>query len=571
LLEPGRTAAGFVGSRLLLLVVVVLLLAVGPSRAELTQLVIDLRALLPDSARAAELNRTFHALVRFEELTRRNAEQRISDFADTIKLADNAARSAIDIRRQAAVTRAQELERKRLSLTSKATALLTGRGLADDLENEILIAIAGQEVAALDRLLAFVNGQIDQRTDLKTRAERALNDAWNSYRVYRVEHDRFEKLKRTSLSPAIWTQEGRDLRDRRDRLLRAYQDDYTRYRDLHRRAEQARKLAGYVVKPMQEVAGSALASLRRHIAEWDRARAGIQAFFDECKRVLFQALLIVVGVTLTPALIRAFWYWLVAPFISSRPAVRIDGVTSPPSSRPAAVRIGGRISGVSQEIVLGPGEELIVHPEFLQSSAEGGRKRTRWLLNWRFPLSSLASRMVALTWIREADGKSFVISSTMSPLSEVGIIALEAGRRFVLQPRYLIGLVQRAAHPIVIHSHWRFTASAWITLQFRYLSFEGPGALLVQGCRGIRLEPADGRRAIDQKATIGFDANLAYASRRAETFTPYLFGMRGLFNDSFEGPGVYAYEEMPYAGRRAGITGRGLEGLTDGVMKVFGI
>jgi hypothetical protein len=48
--------------------------------------------------------------------------------------------------------------------------------------------------------------------------------------------------------------------------------------------------------------------------------------------------------------------------------------------------------------------------------------------------------------------------------------------------------------------------------------------------------------------------------------------VNGLFNDSFAGgPGFCVYEEMPYLGRRTGITGRGLEGLTDGLLKVFGI
>jgi hypothetical protein len=49
-------------------------------------------------------------------------------------------------------------------------------------------------------------------------------------------------------------------------------------------------------------------------------------------------------------------------------------------------------------------------------------------------------------------------------------------------------------------------------------------------------------------------------------------GMRGLFNDNFSGgPGFYVYEEMPNFGRKSGITGRGLEGLTDGLLKVLGI
>ena len=35
-------------------------------------------------------------------------------------------------------------------------------------------------------------------------------------------------------------------------------------------------------------------------------------------------------------------------------------------------------------------------------------------------------------------------------------------------------------------------------------------------------------------------AELAYSPRRSETFSAYLFGIRGLFNDSFAGDGVFA-------------------------------
>ena len=51
-----------------------------------------------------------------------------------------------------------------------------------------------------------------------------------------------------------------------------------------------------------------------------------------------------------------------------------------------------------------------------------------------------------------------------------------------------------------------------------------------------------------------------------------MLGTRSLFNDRFSGgPGVYVYEEMPYFGKKSVITGRGLEGLTDGLLKVVGI
>ena len=46
----------------------------------------------------------------------------------------------------------------------------------------------------------------------------------------------------------------------------------------------------------------------------------------------------------------------------------------------------------------------------------------------------------------------------------------------------------------------------------------------------------------------------------------------GEVNDRFDGePGVCIYEEVPSMSRKSGITGRGLEGLTDSALKVFGV
>jgi uncharacterized protein (AIM24 family) len=180
--------------------------------------------------------------------------------------------------------------------------------------------------------------------------------------------------------------------------------------------------------------------------------------------------------------------------------------------------------------------------------------------------------MVVLTRIRATGPEPVVVSSTTDPFSEVGLIRLSEGAALVLQPRNLIGMVQAIDRPIRIRRRWLFSLAALITLQFRYLIFEGPGQLIIQGRRGIRVEQAGRGRSIDQRATIGFSPNLDYSPRRSETFGAYLMGMRGLFNDNFSGsPGFYVYEEMPNFGRKSGITGRGLEGLTDGLLKVFGI
>ncbi|MDF1659327.1 MAG: hypothetical protein P1U58_17050, partial [Verrucomicrobiales bacterium] len=59
---------------------------------------------------------------------------------------------------------------------------------------------------------------------------------------------------------------------------------------------------------------------------------------------------------------------------------------------------------------------------------------------------------------------------------------------------------------------------------------------------------------------------------RCETFVSYLRGKEDLFNDLFAGEnGILVYEEMPDERRKAGLTGRGLEGVLDGLLKAFGI
>lgn len=333
--------------------------------------------------------------------------------------------------------------------------------------------------------------------------------------------------------------------------------------------EQVVAASASILEPLDDLIATrkdALESARRQAEKIQRSM----------QRVFAEALGILIIVTLVPLGIKAFWYWVVAPYaekqppirLAARPAVGAEGSPAP-TTEPAPV---ARISAVSQEVIVGEYEELLVHPEFLQRSAARGRKDTKWLFSWRYPLTSVAARLVALDRLRASSPASYVVSSKTDPFAEIGLIELPAESTFVLQPRHLIGVVQVIDRPIRIHRRWRCNWHAVITLQFRYLMFEGPGKLIVQGCRGVRLEQAGGGRSIDQGATMGFSATLDYSPRRSETFSAYMMGTRALFNDNFAGePGFYVYEEMPYYGKRPGIAGRGLEGLTDGLLKVFGI
>ena len=109
-------------------------------------------------------------------------------------------------------------------------------------------------------------------------------------------------------------------------------------------------------------------------------------------------------------------------------------------------------------------------------------------------------------------------------------------------------------------------------MQLRFLVFHGPCRLVLKGRRGVRMEPAGDGRLVNRAATLGFDACVLYSSRRTETFVPYWLGKEDLFNDRFGGvDGSYLYEERPLDRRGNAVVGRGLEGLAEGVLRVFGI
>ena len=309
----------------------------------------------------------------------------------------------------------------------------------------------------------------------------------------------------------------------------------------------------------------------RRASNWVTRAAGPVA------RVAPVAAWIILGIILLPIAVKLVFYFLLAPLASRRPPVRllpdvsgaVDGFggTAETPENPA------KVSSVSQAIAIDDGDEMLVNAAYIQSAFIGGKKETKWLMDWTLPLSSLAAGLVAMTRIR-ADGQgAVVVSATSDPLMEVAVISLPPGSAVVLQPRSLVGVIYRKGKPLRITRHWRLgSLHAWLTLQLRYLVLHGEARLIVRGCRGVRLEKAGTGRSINQAATIGFAASAAYKTIRTETFWPYLSGKQELFNDCFAGETAwYLYEETPYGGKKPGIAGRGLAGLMDSVLKAFGI
>lgn len=277
---------------------------------------------------------------------------------------------------------------------------------------------------------------------------------------------------------------------------------------------------------------------------------------------------------LAPPLGRAVAFFVVAPFISSRAPVRLGA--------PAPTDVTVRGSDASIDVVLEPGDVLWVKEKFLQASDEGLLKRTRWLLDWRMPFTCLAAGLKELIEMRNAAPEAKLRATFSSQLDahvELAVVNVPAGASLVLRPSYLAGLIGPLGRKATaIRRHWRlFTLQSWATGQFRYFEFVGPCTLLLAGSRGVRAEvlaaqpglPVPGRRA-NQDATIGFTPGLAYRPVRAETFWAYFRGLNPLFDDLFEGTGVFLCQQTSAKGEAAEQR-KWMASLRDGLLRVFGL
>jgi hypothetical protein len=332
-------------------------------------------------------------------------------------------------------------------------------------------------------------------------------------------------------------------------------------------AEAALDRGGALVDGAGAVLAAERAALSSQAERLDRAarRSPTLRAWKAVAAVLPTALLILVTAISAPLLIKAALFFGLAPVAARRLPIRLLQ-----TDRGEVSILSG--SAVSQSVALSPGEDLLVLPQGVQSTPHHAAKRTRWLLSWSMPLSSLASGMVAMTEFRLERPDTVLVSATGGPLMEIALIRLERGSAMVLRPRALRGLLQPSTEPVRIDRRWRLSLSAVLTLQLRYLIFHGPCTLVVQGARGVRLEPAGPGRGMNQSATIGFSAGLDYRVSRSETFGAYLLGKQALFVDSFQGrSGFYLHEEMPGERLGGGQLAGGLRGLSDAVLKVLGL
>ncbi|MDO8039327.1 hypothetical protein [Janthinobacterium sp. SUN137] len=444
----------------------------------------------------------------------------------------------------------------------------------EEAARRVEIEVLAQEARYLTALQAAISGEDARHTLARLHAEHvgayaALQNNLRQRRQLEAQHPLAARLPGSDAYARLSQLEAQGQR-LREINLQAYQA----WAAQRARTGNAARPAPFAID--EQALRGVLAPVQTAIAagEGQLARNWIGRWRAPVMDVAPTAALLVLSAILLPTAIKAFFYFVLAPVASRLPPLSIAReLQVAGSSLPPPPQGESRISAVSQGLLLQPGQQMLIHPEYLQSSPVSSTKRTQWLLDWRFPFTSLAAGMVALTRLHSDKIASVTISASDDPLLEVAVVHLPAGSALVFQPRGLVGLVCDSNQPLAISSHWRLgSLHAWLTLQLRFIVFRGPVTLLVRGCRGVRLERAGQGRSISQSATLGFTTDVLYSTLRSETFIPYLRGQQALLNDRFDGDnGVYLYEETPRHGKQPGKAGSWFEGFTDAILKVFGI
>lgn len=492
-----------------------------------------------------------------------------------------------------------ELDRKIAATDSERRGLVSARpkssniafmlltagpdALLEDQKREMQIVMLTHQLNSL-RALRNISSLNRQSFDLNARLSTQIRRRDQYQRICVQLNGEIENFRKRWVGSRVWNRSAfEQLKARRNAACGERNKAHSAINKIQgaqstlraKKLEAARAIDSSKARARSKLSATAFA-LRAQIAQ-DEAlvRGSIKARIDAwAKRVDLggkarAAAFVLLGIILMPFVIRTFLYYVFAPIAERRPSIKI-GL---PSRTDISAAPTGQRSQVSIGIKLDKNEELLVRQGFLQSTSVIDHKRSQWFIDWRYPLTSVASGLTFLTRIRGSQTQTTTVSAVNDPLAEVAELVIPDGSSCVIHPRALVAVLLPIGRPLKITSHWRLNSlNAWLTMQLRFLVFHGPSRIILKGSRGLRIEKAERGRIFGQDQLVGFSSDLAYSVARTETFLPYLFGHEGLLKDTVaEGSGLLIIEESPMAGRRGSGAKRGLEGAVDAALKVVGV
>ncbi len=314
-------------------------------------------------------------------------------------------------------------------------------------------------------------------------------------------------------------------------------------------------------------AGRALARVRRELAA---AEAGQSPFWRRLEAA-WTAVRVPVVVTLGlvfagPTLWATFAYFVLGPWVARGRPWRLG------PAAPDALRL--RAAGVALRLPVGAAERLWLKPEYLHSSEDVFRRRTRWLLDPSAPFTSLAAGWHEVHELRPdaGAGAEVTLASREDPQQELAAVEVPAGEVMVLSPRHVVAVLAAAATPVRLRARWHVTSwQAWVGGRLRHFVWSGPCVLVVTARRGIRTEfLSGGARRVQPDLVIGHGPGVARRPVRTETFWSYYRGQQPLWEEQLAGHGLVLLEATGGPGAAAAAR-RWWERAAQAVLRSLGL
>jgi predicted nucleic acid-binding Zn-ribbon protein len=317
---------------------------------------------------------------------------------------------------------------------------------------------------------------------------------------------------------------------------------------------------------------SRLQSHRDKIASLKEFENKVKHYYTQSKnKYLPTVILIIFSIMLGPLCWRIFAFAVWGRFMAWIPPITFES-----GPLPAIVQ---NSNNPSLSIALSPNERLLVRPEFLLSSDESLKRVLRWMLNKKFPLTSIAAGLHELIELQNREREDLLTATLAHQRNadvELTEIAIPQGGSLILRPTFLAGFISIRSKGIRFRTRWNFGVHSLRTLQFRHFEFIGPCRLIVWGHRGVRMEHSSEslgwRRRINAFATIGFTPNLSRSSIRTEHLWLYLRGKNPLFDDFFSGEhGSFLSQRVAQEDASTSQSGLFWGRMWNGLCKVLGI
>lgn len=523
-----------------------------------------------------------YLLAEQKQLSVDSGQRQLQDIAETAeksaversKALKTASREKLEVRIREIDLRRDELKLARRSDFERAKGMLDGT-FPIDFKSDLEFGLLTKEREYVEGLLNLdkLSIQLESRRLEHKRTWALLQSNLTNQQAIQQMNPTLHRVPFSSPHSQL-----QDLRREEENLRQANEDAYQRWLSAKKSIEAVKKKEVEFRSATQAIQDKLRVQLGAISTDLERDRANnvVGKVVNAAMMELQVALAILASIILTPLLIKGMFYFFIAPIASRRMRVVVRNDLS--GEFACLDCSGSEIDGAypsrkSFTVTPSADEDLLVHSDFLRTTADDAEKKTQLVLNNRRFLTSIAAGMIGLIRIKGDGNSSHTLSSKTEPLMELAVLSIPGGSGIVLYPRHLVGVIHPTGSPPVITSHWFLgSAASWLTLQFRYLVFHGPVKLIVKGCQGVKVESALSGHSINQANVIGFSSNLAHSVTRCDPFMPYLYGQQELFNDHFSGGnGYYIYEELPNAGKKGGVFGKGLEGLVDSVLKLVGI